>query len=39
MSLKYISELITEKNYLRKKFDDLSAYEKLFLHVNHEKLM
>lgn len=37
MSLKYISELIIEKSYLRKKSDDLSAYEKLFLHINHEK--
>ena len=37
MNLKYISELIIEKNYLRKKSDDLSAYENLFLHVNHEK--
>ena len=37
MSLKYISELINEKNYLRKRSDDLSAYGKLFLHINHEK--
>ncbi|KAG5194605.1 hypothetical protein JEQ12_012881 [Ovis aries] len=30
-------ELIIEKNYLRKNSDDLSAYENLFLRVNHEK--
>lgn len=38
VSLKYISELtVSKQNYLRKKPDDLNAYEKLFLNINHEK--